>query len=127
MSSTEARLRTIISDSFDLDHDPDFDRAFSDAGVSSVDAVAFYKTVNQEFGPEHGRGGLPAVQHLARARDLYRCARRVTLPGATVSTAGRPPMRGGGRQFRHRPAAGIRPMVSPRPKPGAGRSPDPPP
>ena len=50
MSSTEARLRTIINDSFDLDHDPDFDRAFSDAGVSSVDAVAFYKTVNQEFG-----------------------------------------------------------------------------
>ncbi len=50
MSSTEARLRTIISDSFDLDHEPDFDRAFSDAGVSSVEAVAFYKTVNQEFG-----------------------------------------------------------------------------
>jgi acyl carrier protein len=49
MSSTETRLRTIISDSFDLDHEPDFDRAFSDAGISSVEAVAFYKTVNQEF------------------------------------------------------------------------------
>ena len=49
MSSTEARLRTLISDSLDLDHDPDFDRAFSDAGVSSVDAVAFFKMVNQEF------------------------------------------------------------------------------
>ncbi len=49
MSSTEARLRTIINDSFDLDHDADFDRAFSDAGISSVEAVAFYKTVNQEF------------------------------------------------------------------------------
>ena len=49
MSSTETRLRTIINDSFDLDHEPDFDRAFSDAGISSVEAVAFYKTVNQEF------------------------------------------------------------------------------
>jgi len=49
MSSTEARLRTLISDNLDLDHDPDFDRAFSDAGVSSVDAVAFFKVVNQEF------------------------------------------------------------------------------
>ena len=41
MSSTETRLRTIISENLDLDHDPDFDRAFSDAGVSSVEAVAF--------------------------------------------------------------------------------------
>ncbi len=49
MSSTETRLRTIISDNLDLDHDPDFDRAFSDAGVSSVEAVAFFKMVNQEF------------------------------------------------------------------------------
>ena len=49
MSSTESRLRTLISDNLDLDHDPDFDRAFSDAGVSSVEAVAFFKMVNQEF------------------------------------------------------------------------------
>ena len=49
MSSTEARLRTLISDNLDLDHDPDFDRTFSDAGVSSVEAVAFFKMVNQEF------------------------------------------------------------------------------
>lgn len=49
MSSTEARLRTLIKDNLDLDHDPDFDRAFRDAGVSSVDAVAFFKMVNQEF------------------------------------------------------------------------------
>lgn len=49
MSSTEDRLRQIISDNFDLDHEPDFDRAFSEAGVSSVDAVAFFKLVNDEF------------------------------------------------------------------------------
>ena len=49
MSSTETRLRTLISDTLDLDHDPDFDRPFGDSGVSSVEAVAFYKMVNQEF------------------------------------------------------------------------------
>ena len=49
MSSTESRLRTLISENLDLDHDPDFGRAFSDAGVSSVEAVAFFKMVNQEF------------------------------------------------------------------------------
>ena len=49
MSSTEDRLRQIIRDNFDLDHEPDFDRAFSEAGVSSVDAVAFFKLVNDEF------------------------------------------------------------------------------
>ena len=47
--STEARLKTLINDNLDLDHDPDFDRAFGDAGVSSVEAVAFFKLVNQEF------------------------------------------------------------------------------
>ena len=49
MSSTESRLRTLINDNLDLDHDPDFDRSFGDAGVSSVDAVAFFKLVNEEF------------------------------------------------------------------------------
>lgn len=49
MASTEDRLRQIINDNLDLDHEPDFDRAFSDAGVSSVEAVAFFKLVNDEF------------------------------------------------------------------------------
>jgi len=49
MSSTESRLRTLISENLHLDHDPDFDRAVSDAGVSSVAAVAFFKIVNQEI------------------------------------------------------------------------------
>ncbi|MCY3856992.1 MAG: acyl carrier protein [Rhodospirillales bacterium] len=49
MSSTETRLRTLIRDNLDLDHEPDFDRAFSEVGVSSIDAVAFYKLVNNEY------------------------------------------------------------------------------
>lgn len=49
MASTEDRLRQLISDNLDLDREPDFDRAFSDAGVSSVEAVAFFKLVNDEF------------------------------------------------------------------------------
>ena len=49
MSATEGRLRTLINDNLDLDHEPNFDARFSDVGVSSVDAVAFFKMVNQEF------------------------------------------------------------------------------
>lgn len=49
MSSTESRLRQLINENLDLDHEPDFDRAFSDAGVTSVQAVAFFKLVNDEF------------------------------------------------------------------------------
>ena len=49
MSSTENRLRELIRENLDLDHEPDFDARFSDAGVSSVEAVAFYKMVNEEF------------------------------------------------------------------------------
>lgn len=50
MSGTEDRLRTLITENLDLGRDPDFDQSFSDIGVSSVDAIAFFKLVNQEFG-----------------------------------------------------------------------------
>ena len=50
MSATVDRLRKIIANSFDLDHEPDFNGQFSETGVSSVEAVAFYKSVNDEFG-----------------------------------------------------------------------------
>lgn len=49
MASTEGRLRQIINENLDLEHEPDFDKAFSEAGVSSVEAVAFFKLVNDEF------------------------------------------------------------------------------
>ena len=49
MSSTEDRLRNLINNNLDLDHEPDFDRSFAEAGVSSLDAIAFFKLVNQEF------------------------------------------------------------------------------
>lgn len=50
MASTVDRLKKIIADNFDLDHDPDFSAQFSEVGVSSVEAVAFYKEVNDTFG-----------------------------------------------------------------------------
>ena len=50
MSSTVDRLKKIIADNLNLDHQPDFDAQFSDSGVSSLAAVAFYKVVNEEFG-----------------------------------------------------------------------------
>ena len=48
--STQDRLKKIIDENIELDHEVDFDRALSDSGVSSVDAVAFFKLVNEEFG-----------------------------------------------------------------------------
>ena len=50
MSSTVDRLKNIIADNLDLDHEPDFNAQFSEAGLSSVQAIAFYKVVNEEFG-----------------------------------------------------------------------------
>ncbi len=49
MSSTEDRIKQIIADSFELDHAPDFSARFSDVGASSIEAVAFYKAVNNVF------------------------------------------------------------------------------
>ncbi len=50
MPSTADRLTTLIVDNFDLDEQPNFDASFSDLDISSVDAIAFFKLVNSEFG-----------------------------------------------------------------------------
>ena len=49
MTTTEERLKQIIDEHLDLGRDPDFDAQLGDSGVSSVDAVAFFKVVNEEF------------------------------------------------------------------------------
>ena len=49
MSSTDDRLKQLADEHLDLGSDPDFDAHLGEAGVSSVDAVAFFKVVNDEF------------------------------------------------------------------------------
>ena len=50
MPATRDRIRTLISDNLDLNHEPDFSAKFSESGVSSLQAVAFFKLVDGEFG-----------------------------------------------------------------------------
>ena len=49
MSATDDRLKQLINDHLDLGRDPDFDAPFNETGVSSVDAIAFFKEVSKEF------------------------------------------------------------------------------
>ena len=49
MSSTEDRIKQLVDEHLDLGSDPDFDASLSEAGVSSVDAVGFFKEVNEAF------------------------------------------------------------------------------
>ena len=49
MASASERLTQLIVENFDLDHEPNFDAAFGDLGISSVDAINFFKLVNDEF------------------------------------------------------------------------------
>ncbi len=49
MSSTQDRLTQLIDELLDLGHKPDFDGQLADSGVSSVDAVAFFREVNNVF------------------------------------------------------------------------------
>lgn len=50
MASTESRLKALISEHLDLGREPALDGGFSTAGVSSMDAVAFMRIVEKEFG-----------------------------------------------------------------------------
>ena len=49
MSSTEERIRRIIENNLDVGREADFDAKLADSGVSSVDCIAFFKLVNEEF------------------------------------------------------------------------------
>ena len=50
MSTTETRLRELAQQHLGLDRDPNFDGKLADSGVSSLNAVAFMKLVEKEFG-----------------------------------------------------------------------------
>ena len=49
MSSTEDRIKKLADQHLGLGSDPDFDAQLADSGVSSVDALAFFKEVNSAF------------------------------------------------------------------------------
>ena len=50
MSATENRVRALVEEHLGLGRQANLDGGFSDAGVSSVDAVAFMRVVEREFG-----------------------------------------------------------------------------
>ncbi len=50
MASTEDQLRQIITENLDIGREPRFDTKLVDSGVSSVDCIAFFKIVNEQFG-----------------------------------------------------------------------------
>ena len=49
MASTVGRLKKVIADNLDPNHEPSSNARFSEAGPSSVQAIAFCKVVNGEF------------------------------------------------------------------------------
>lgn len=52
MSTTDDRISALSKKFLDADREPDFDLAFSEAEISSMDAVAFAKAVAAEFNLE---------------------------------------------------------------------------
>lgn len=75
MASTEDRIRTLLAENLEVDGKPlpqpvDFAQGLSDAGVSSMDIVAFAKVVANEFDvsftPE-------LCQTLSTLDDLVKC------------------------------------------------------
>ena len=50
MSATKDRINKIIASSLDLDREPDFNAQLVEVEATSMEAVAFFKLVNEEFG-----------------------------------------------------------------------------
>ena len=49
MTQTEERAAKLARRFLDMERDPDFERDFGEANVSSMDAIAFAKALAQEF------------------------------------------------------------------------------
>lgn len=69
MATTEERLRKLVDENLEVDgrsigQELDLSRSVIDAGVSSVDFVAFMKVVVQEFGVELSAGDCENFQTL---------------------------------------------------------------
>ncbi|MCY4014399.1 MAG: acyl carrier protein [Gammaproteobacteria bacterium] len=52
MATVEERIFALAQENLDLGRDPDWDLTFGESDVSSMDAVAFIKLLDQEFGIE---------------------------------------------------------------------------
>ena len=64
MSATRDRVRDLFREHLDPERDPDFDVGLGDSGVSSVDAVAFVKKVEEAFDVEIPPESVAAFQTL---------------------------------------------------------------
>ncbi len=52
MSTTQTRIKQIVAHTLDLDHELDFNAQLSESEVTSMEAVAFFKLVDKQFGLE---------------------------------------------------------------------------
>ncbi|MDE0330340.1 MAG: acyl carrier protein [Nitrospinae bacterium] len=50
MSETKERIKKVIASTLDLGREPDFNVQLGEIEVTSMEAVAFFKLVNEEFG-----------------------------------------------------------------------------
>ena len=50
MAATQDHINEIIAKTLSLDREPDFNASFGESDVTSMEAVAFFKLVNEEFG-----------------------------------------------------------------------------
>ena len=50
MSATKDRITKIVEKTLDLGREPDFNAQFGGSDINSMEAVAFFKLVNDEFG-----------------------------------------------------------------------------
>ena len=74
MTSTEDRIRKLAQENLDLGRELELDTTFSESEVTSMDAVAFIKLVNQEFNvsiPPEDLAKIQTFRNLAEYLDTH--------------------------------------------------------
>jgi len=69
MSTNETRLRALVDEHLGLGRPPNFDGSLADSGVSSLNAVAFMKIVEKEFGLDISAAQWAGIGTLRRLVD----------------------------------------------------------
>jgi len=74
VTSTEDRIRKLAQENLDLGRELELDTTFSESEVTSMDAVAFIKLVNQEFNvsiPPEDLAKIQTFRNLAEYLDTH--------------------------------------------------------
>ena len=75
MSATKDRIKQLVANTLNLDNEPDFNVQLSEFDITSMEAIAFFKLVQKEFGLDF------AIEGFSKFRTLQDIVEHIDARG----------------------------------------------